>query len=57
VVDLTVSERSEARVSVDAAVEHTTAVDGVVEPDFRIAAYTLTLVPSGTGWLIAGLTQ
>lgn len=57
VVDLTVSERSEARVSVDAAVEHTTAVAGVVEPDFRIAAYTLTLVRFGTGWLVAGLTQ
>jgi hypothetical protein len=38
-------------------VEHTTAVDGVVDPDFDLAPYTVTLVPSESGWLVAGLSQ
>lgn len=57
VVDIDVSERSETRTIVAAVVQHTTAVDGVVDPEFSLVPYTVTLVPSGTRWLVAGFTQ
>ncbi len=57
VVEINVSERSESRTIVAAVVEHTTAVGGVADPDFDLVPYTLTLVPSGSTWLVAGFTQ
>ncbi|MBW3574588.1 MAG: hypothetical protein KY450_06935, partial [Actinobacteria bacterium] len=57
VVEISTSERSGSRATVVAVVEHTTVVDGVVDPDFRLVPYTVTLVPSGPGWLVAGLTS
>ncbi len=57
VVDISVSERSDTRAVVVAVVEHTTVVDDVAQPDFRLLPYTLTLVPLGSGWVVAGLAQ
>jgi hypothetical protein len=57
VLEISVSDRSESRTIVSAVVEHTTAVDGVVDPDFDLAPYTVNLVPSESGWLVAGLSQ
>ncbi len=57
VVDISVSERSDTRAVVVAVVEHTTVVDDVAQPDFRLVPYTLTLVPLGSGWVVAGLAQ
>lgn len=57
VVDRSVSERSDTRAVVVAVVEHTTVVDGVAQPDFRLVPYALTLVPLGSGWVVAGLAQ
>ncbi len=56
VVEISTSERSGFRAIVVAVVEHTTVVDGVVDPEFRLVPYTVTLVPSGPRWLVAGLT-
>jgi hypothetical protein len=56
VVEISTSERSRSRAIVVAVVEHTTVVDGVVDPEFRLLPYTLTLVPFGPRWLVAGLT-
>lgn len=57
VVDISVSERSDTRAVVVAVVEHTTVVDDVAQPDFRLVPYTLTLMPAGSGWVVAGLAQ
>ncbi len=57
VVDISVSERSDTRAVVVAVVEHTTVVDDVAQPDFRLVPYTLSLVPLGSGWVVAGLAQ
>lgn len=57
VVEISVSERSDSRAVVVAVVEHTTAVNGVVDPEFHLVPYTVTLVPSRPGWLVAGLSQ
>lgn len=57
VVDIAVSERSHSRAAVAAVVEHTTAVDGVVDPEFRLVPYTVTLVASERGWVVAGFSQ
>ncbi len=57
VVDISVSERSDIRAVVVAVVEHTTVVDDVAQPGFRLVPYTLTLVPLGSGWVVAGLAQ
>ena len=57
VVEIAVSERAHSRTIVAAVVEHTTAVDGVVDPDFRLVPYTVTLVASERGWLVAGFSQ
>ena len=57
VVEISVSERSESRTTVAAVVEHTTAVDGVVDPEFRLVPYTVTLVASEQGWVVAGFSQ
>jgi hypothetical protein len=57
VVDLSVSERSDTRAVVLAVVEHTTVINDVAQPDFRLVPYTLTLVPAGAGWVVAGLAQ
>jgi hypothetical protein len=56
VVEISTSERSGSRAIVVAVVEHTTVVDGVVDPEFRLVPYTVTLVPSRLRWLVAGLT-
>jgi hypothetical protein len=56
VVEISTSERSRSRAIVVAVVEHTTVVDGVVDPEFRLLPYTVTLVPFGPRWLVAGLT-
>lgn len=57
VVEIAVSERAQSRTVLAAVVEHTTAVDGVVDPDFRLVPYTVTLVASERGWLVAGFSQ
>lgn len=57
VVEIAVSDRSQSRTVVAAVVEHTTAVDGVVDPEFRLVPYTVTLVASEQGWLVAGFSQ
>ena len=57
VVEIAVSERSQSRTVVAAVVEHITAVDGVVDPEFRLVPYTVTLVPSERGWVVAGFSQ
>jgi hypothetical protein len=57
VVEIAVSERSQSRTTVAAVVEHSTAVDGVVDPEFRLVPYTVTLVASERGWVVAGLSQ
>lgn len=57
VVEIGVSERSQSRATVAAVVEHTTAVDGVVDPEFRLVPYTVTLVVSERGWVVAGFNQ
>ncbi len=57
VVEIAVSEQSESRTVVAAVVEHTTAVDGVVEAEFRLVPYTVTLALSDWGWVVAGFDQ
>ena len=57
VVEIAVSERSQSGTVVSAVVEHTIAVDGVVDPEFRLTPYTVTLVPSERGWVVAGFSQ
>ena len=57
VVEISVSERSPSRTTVAAVVEHTSAVDGVVDPEFRLVPYTVTLVASERGWTVAGFSQ
>ena len=57
VVEISVSERSQSRTTVAAVVEHTTAVGGVVDPEFRLVPYTVTLVASERGWTVAGFSQ
>ncbi|HEV2071877.1 MAG TPA: hypothetical protein VGR26_19005 [Acidimicrobiales bacterium] len=57
VVEIAVSERSHSRATVAAVVEHTTAVDGVVDPEFRLVPYTVTLVVSERGWVVAGFSE
>ena len=56
VVEISTSERSGSRAIVVAVVEHTTVVDGVVDPDFSLVPYTVTLVASGPSWLVSSLT-
>lgn len=57
VVEIAMSERAQSRTVVAAVVEHTTAVDGVVDPEFRLVPYTVTLVASERGWVVAGFSQ
>ena len=57
VVEIAVSEQSESRTVVAAVVEHTTAVDGVVDAEFRLVAYTVTLAFSDRGWVVADFDQ